>query len=319
MELYPFKLSYVTKSPIWGGRRLLDQWGKKSESQTIGESWELTVRANEKSVILNGAHAGKTLESVIEAYGGNLIATDFSERVFPLLVKLIDAGDVLSVQVHPDNDYAKRVENDRGKTEMWYIVEAEEGAELICGLKEGATEADFAKAVEAGDPLSALNRIPVHAGECYFIPSGMPHAIGKGILIAEIQQNCDLTYRVYDFDRRQADGSLRELHVEKALDVVRAFSDEEVEALRYARRSDTLVGGDILADCEYFRVEKLMVEGDRQLPDSAVMRHVLCLEGEGSFLCHGEKYPISKGDSYYLPPLRDLQVKGHFTALVSGV
>lgn len=319
MELYPFKLSNVTKSPIWGGTRLITDWNKRGEAETVGESWELTVRKHEKSVIQNGIHAGRTLESVIAEAGGNLIAPDFSEPRFPLLVKLIDAGDKLSVQVHPDNDYAARVEQDQGKTEMWYIVEADEGAELICGLLDGVTREDFAAAVAEGDAERVLKRCPVKAGESYFIPAGMPHAIGKGILIAEIQQNCDLTYRVYDYNRRQADGSLRELHVEKACDVVRAFSEEEIEDLRYARRSDTLVNGEILSDCAYFRVEHLKVGEKKHLPDSALMRHFLCIAGEGSLICKGEKYPIAKGDSYYVPPIHGLSVEGEFTALVSGI
>lgn len=319
MELYPFKLSHVTKSPIWGGTRLQAEWGKQSQAETVGESWELTVRENEKSVIQNGIHAGRTLESVIGEAGGNLIGPDFSEHRFPLLVKLIDAGDALSVQVHPDNDYAARVEQDQGKTEMWYILEADEGAELICGLTDGATNEDFIRSVEEGDPMRVLKKCPVKAGECYFIPAGMPHAIGKGILIAEIQQNCDLTYRVYDYDRRGADGSLRELHVEKACHVVRAFSEEEIEELRYARRSDTLVNGEILADCAYFRVERLTVGERTHLPESALMRHFLCLSGEGSLLCGGERYPIAKGDSYYLPPIHGVEAEGNFTALVSGI
>ena len=319
MQLYPFKLSHVTKSPIWGGTRLLSDWGKQAESETVGESWELTVRAKEKSVILNGVYAGRTLESVIEECGGNIIAPDFTGSEFPLLMKLIDARDTLSVQVHPDNDYAARVENDRGKTEMWYIVDADEGATLICGLQDGATSEDFAAAVRENDPERVLKFCPVQAGETYFIPAGMAHAIGKGILIAEIQQNCDLTYRVYDYNRRQPDGSLRELHVEKALDVVCPFDDDEVEAIRYSRRSDTLVNGEILADCAYFRVEKLTVQGAQHLPDCALMRHVFCLEGEGNLIFNGESYPIVKGDSYFLPPMHGLCVEGAFVALVSSV
>ena len=238
---------------------------------------------------------------------------------FPLLIKLIDACDALSLQVHPDDTYAARVENDRGKTEMWYIVEADEGAELIFGLQDGVTREDFAKAVKENDPERVLKRCPVHAGECYFIPAGMTHAIGKGILIAEIQQNCDLTYRVYDYNRRGADGSLRELHVEKAMDVVRPFTEDEVESIRYSRRSDTLANGEVLADCEFFRVEKLTVKGKNDLPDCARMRHVLCLSGDGAFVFDGERYPISKGESYFLPPLRGLAVEGAFAALVSSI
>ncbi len=319
MELYPFLLSYVTKTPIWGGTRLIDGWGRACDKETLGESWELTVRSAEKSVICNGALAGRTLESVIEEVGRNLIAPDFDGEGFPLLVKLIDAADRLSVQVHPDDAYAARVEGDRGKTEMWCVLEAEDGAELICGLREGASAEDFRRSVEEGDFLRELRRVPVHAGDVFFIPAGMPHAIGGGILIAEIQQNCDLTYRVYDYDRKGPDGAPRELHVKKALEVVRPFTEEEVDAIRFARRSDLLAGGDVLADCSYFRVERLSVKGDRMLPACASMRHLLCIEGEGELLYKGERYPIRRGDSYLLPPLPKMSVSGSFTALVSGV
>ena len=319
MELYPFKLSYVTKSPIWGGTRLRREWGKQSEAETVGESWELTVRKEEKSRITNGAYAGRTLESVIAEAGRNLIAPDYTGREFPLLVKLIGACDRLSVQVHPDDAYAARVEHDRGKTEMWYIVEADEGAEIICGLREGATKEDFAAAVADGDPERVLKHCRVRPGESYFIPAGLPHAIGKGILIAEIQQNCDLTYRVYDYNRRQPDGSLRPLHIQKALEVVRPFTDEEIAEIRYARRSDTLANGEILADCSYFRVERLRLCGSHRLPACAAMRHILCLGGKAALLCGGETYPLRKGDSWFLPPMPELQIEGELLALVSGV
>lgn len=319
MELYPFQLSYVIKTPIWGGTKLPDDWNKHAESPTVGESWELTVRQLEKSKILNGTLAGKTLSEVIDAYGTSMIAPDYTDDRFPLLIKFIDAKDTLSVQVHPDDSYAARVEQDRGKTEMWYIVDAEEGAELIMGLEDGVTREDFAAAVTAGESERVLKRQPVRRGESYFIPSGMPHAIGKGILIAEIQQNCDLTYRIYDFNRRQADGSLRELHIEKALDVVRPYSKEEILTLRYARRSPSLANGEVLADCQYFRVEKLTVSDTHTLPVLEKMRHLLCLSGEGVLLCNGEAYPIKKGDSYFLPPLPECKLEGALELLVSSV
>lgn len=319
MSLYPFQLSYVIKTPIWGGTQLLEHWSKQADSPTVGESWELTVRDLEKSKILNGAFAGKALEEVLAEHGKSMISPDYADGRFPLLVKFIDARDTLSVQVHPDDAYATRVEQDRGKTEMWYIVDAEEGAELIFGLQDGVTRDDFAAAITAGESERVLKRQPVRRGESYFIPSGMPHAIGGGILIAEIQQNCDLTYRIYDFNRRQADGSLRELHVQKALDVVRPYSKDEVAALRFARKSQSLANGEVLADCRYFRVEKLVVSGAHTLPSCDKMRHLLCLEGEGVIVYDGQSYPIKKGDSYFLPPLPALEILGTIEALVSSV
>lgn len=320
MKAYPLCISNVTKSPIWGGTRLLRDWGKTSDAPTVGESWELTVRKNEKSEVKNGIYAGQTLESLIAEDPKTFLDAerDFSE--FPLLIKLIDACDRLSVQVHPDDVYAKRVENDRGKTEMWYIVEADPGAEIICGLEKNITPEDFAKAVREGDSERVLCHCPVHAGETYFIPAGLPHAIGKGILIAEIQQNCDLTYRVYDYNRRQPDGTLRELHVEKALDVIRPFAKEEIEKIRYERTPDGAKEKNLLADCRYFRVEKwTATRCKKSLPVLSKMQHLLCLEGKGTLICDGVEYPIEKGDSYYLPVGLQVEAKGAFSGLLTTI
>ena len=299
--MYPLKLTGVTRSPLWSGDRLLKEWNKKSESERIGESWELTVRADGMSTVANGELAGKTLSEVLEHSGEELMGKSRCDNGFPLLIKFIDAGDRLSVQVHPDDAYAARVEHDRGKTEMWYIVEAEEGAEIICGLAEGETVETLRRAIERGEAESVLCRIPVFAGESYFIPSGLPHAIGKGILIAEIQQNCDLTYRLWDYLRLDKDGKPRELHVEKALDVIRPFSKEEIEALRCESPSER-GREELLADCAYFCVEKITLgDASRTLCTDERMGHLLCVGGKGELCADGVTYPILRGEGYLLP------------------
>ncbi|MBQ7346851.1 MAG: class I mannose-6-phosphate isomerase [Clostridia bacterium] len=319
-ELYPLQLCGVTKSPIWGGTRLLRDWNKTSAASTVGESWELTVRTQEKCVVTNGTLGGKTLDEVIKAYGTAVTGGGFGAGDFPLLIKLIDAEDDLSVQVHPDDAYAARVENDRGKTEMWYIVDAAPGAELICGLADGVSREDYANAVKAGDVMSALKRQPVRVGETYFIPAGLPHAIGKGILIAEIQQNCDRTYRVYDYDRRQPDGSLRELHVEKALDVIRPFTDAEIDAIRYSKVNGVYDRKRLLAHCDFFRVEKLTLSADAEPISDGSMRHILCLSGKAQLAYHGETYTVTRGDSWLLPAsLTNVTATGDATLLLSSV
>ena len=317
-KMYPLQLKGITKSPIWGGSRLLADWGKTAENDTVGESWELTVRQNENCTIENGEWMGKTLAEVIdEAKSEILGSSSMPNGEFPLLIKFIDAGDKLSVQVHPDDEYAARVENGRGKTEMWYIVEADEGAEIVCGLVDGVDRDAYAKMVAAGDTESALKRVSVHAGETYFIPAGLPHAIGGGILIAEIQQNCDLTYRVFDYNRRQKDGTLRELHVEKALDVIRPFSTDEVDAIRYANASGERAD-DLLADCRYFRVERIGLDGERRLGASDWMRHVLVLSGEITWECDGESGRFARGESWLLPAaLGDVRLLGTGCFLLS--
>lgn len=316
--LYPLKLSYVTKSPLWGGCRLIDEWGMSSASASIGEAWMLTIRDKEMSIIENGPETGKTMRQYFADRGSAVIGLSYDGGDFPLLVKLIDARDKLSVQVHPDDAYAKRVENDRGKTEMWYIVEADEGAEIIYGLKDGMSAEQFRTAVREGKLADTMRHCPVHAGETYFIPSGMLHAIGAGILIAEIQQNCDLTYRVYDYERRGADGSLRELHVDKALDVTVPFTEDEVNAIRYECGA---AGEQTLAHCRYFKTDKLDIHGSRTLTvDATSFVFVLCLEGEGSIFYNGEMHSVRRGDGYYLPAgMGDLRLEGNMVLLAAQI
>ena len=316
---YPLKLSYITKSPLWGGRRLLDGFGLNAPSDTVGEAWMLSVREKEMSTIQNGCASGMTMRQYIDELGdASVIGTAFTGGDFPLLIKLIDACDKLSVQVHPDDDYAARVENDRGKTEMWYIVEADEGAEIIYGLKDGISSEDFRAAVRAGKLADTMHHCPVHAGETYFIPSGMLHAIGAGILIAEIQQNCDLTYRVYDYERRGADGSLRELHVDKALDVTVPFTEEAVRSIRYeAGEQDE----ETLAHCRYFKTRKLTVTAQTEITvGKESFAYVLCIGGDGTLICEGETYSLATADGYFLPAaLGNVTLRGDMTVLVASI
>ncbi len=318
-QLYPLRISGVLKSPIWGGTRLLTSWNKQFEQESVGESWELTVRRDEMSIVCNGFLRGKTVQELIDLFPTEMFGkTTGDGEHFPLLVKLIDAADRLSVQVHPDDVYARCVENDRGKTEMWYIVEADEEAEIICGLADGVTREQFACAVENGTVETVLKHLPVHAGEAYFIPAGLPHAIGKGILIAEIQQNCDLTYRVYDYERLDKDGHLRELHVQKALDVIRPFTDAEIERIRYSRLPEQKQT--VLADCDYFRAERLDVttETPMEIRCEGYLCHLLCLDGESEVVSHVGCEPIVKGDSYLLPAaLESISLRGHGSFLLS--
>lgn len=298
MNLYPLKLTPVAKAAIWGGERLRRDWGKHSDLPVVAETWELTVREKENNTVQNGEYAGKTLAEVLTHWGRCAIGLAHTGDRFPLLVKFIDANDRLSVQVHPDDAYAGAFEGDLGKTEMWYVVEADEGAELMMGLRPGVSTADFAAAIAAGDPEPLLCHVPVQAGDCFFIPAGMPHAIGRGILIAEIQQNCDLTYRVFDYNRRDKDGNLRELHVEKAVAVTRPFTPEEVDAIRFAKGREN----GVLVACPYFTVQKIPLNGTRKhnfSPES--FGSLLCLSGSGTVTANGITVDFCKGDSIFLP------------------
>lgn len=297
---YPMKLTPALKTALWGGRQLSRKWHKGTEGESIAESWELTVRDRENNLIANGSCVGRTLQEVLSEHPAWIGEQHKGDR-FPLLIKFIDAEQTLSVQVHPDDDYAARVECDSGKNEMWYIVDAAPGAEIVYGLREGVSAADFRQAVVENRICDVLRFQPVCAGECYYIPAGLVHAIGGGILIAEIQQNSDLTYRVYDYDRRDANGNLRELHQEKACDVVYPMGEADILAKRYACRGE---GEDCLAHSVYFSVrQRHSVEGqdvfDCVGADSFV--HLLCLDGACVVrTAHGE-ISMSRGESVFLP------------------
>ena len=321
---YPLKLSYTAKTALWAGKRLKEEFKKQSEHQTISETWELSVREDEMAKILNGEAEGMTLAEYFDKYGYDCVTPSFKKGDrFPLLVKLIDAADILSVQVHPDDEYAAIVEGDSGKTEMWYIIDAKRDAQLVYGLKDGITREEFAKAIDQKRINAVMNQRPVKAGETYFIPAGMIHAIGAGILIAEIQQNADLTYRVYDFDRLGPDGKLRQLHVEKALDVTRSYTEEEINAIRYACGS-SCEAGELLANSVYFSARKLCVkasdEGQKITATKDSFVSVLCIGGEGEISFGGEKYPVSIGDSYLLPAgMGACMLWGDVTVILSEV
>ncbi len=274
MKPYPLKLSPVLKDAIWGGNKLITDYDKKTDALRVAESWDLTVRKLENNRIENGEFSGKTLKEYLEASGE---AADH----FPLLVKWIDARDKLSIQVHPC------------KTEMWYIVSAEPGASIVYD-SQGNDPALLRSAIENGTLESLLTAVEVHPGECYFIPSGLVHAIGAGIVIAEIQQNSDITYRLYDYQRKQADGSLRQLHVSEGLGCIRAYSPAMLEALQY--ESEEKKPG-LLSCCPFFRVEKQEISDRLTLSAAPHFRHVMILSGEGTL---GE-LPYRQGNSFFLP------------------
>ena len=319
MKRYPLKLSYVAKTALWGGNNLSEGFNKNSDFDKISETWELSVRDDAESVILSGEAEGKTLREYFDEVGYDAVSPDFKKGDrFPLLIKFIDANDRLSLQVHPDDAYASSVENDSGKTEMWYIVSAKENATIIYGLGEGTSEEDFADSIRNGRTAEAVATVPVKAGESYFIPSGLVHAIGEGIIIAEIQQNSDLTYRVYDYDRVGADGKKRELHVEKAVAVTRGFTQAEIDGICYSRGAKK---EGILADCEYFKVELLSACGEeKRFVSGESFESLLILDGKGEISFGKDKYPAAKGDSWYLPAgMGEYTLSGDIKAISSKI
>ena len=253
------KLSPAFKDYLWGGTKLRDVYGKPCDFDKVAESWELSTHPAGESVIAGGEYGGLSLSQYFEKFPQALGKNAAAFENFPVLIKFIDAKDPLSIQVHPSDEYALKVEGEYGKTEMWYVMDCDPGAFLYFGVNRPVTQEEFRERIENNTVLEVLNKVDVHPGDVFFIQSGTIHAIGAGILICEIQQNSNCTYRVYDYDRRGADGKPRELHVEKAL----AVSDfHPSDTAGHQGPVEPLAGGTVqkLGECKYFSVEKLQVE-----------------------------------------------------------
>lgn len=287
----PLVLKPVLKDIIWGGTRLSTEYGKAEPGKKIAESWELTSRNDGDNIIVGGEYDGKLFSEYLKENPDAVSDTWDGER-FPLLIKLIDAESDLSIQVHPDDKYAAEHTDDLGKTEMWYIVDARPDARIIYGFKKKYTRSEIEKAIAEGTLEELMNYVPVKKGETYFIPSGMVHAICRGILIAEIQQNSNITYRVYDYNRPGPDGKPRQLHVNDALNVFDSTDPEGV-------KSDW--GGNIIAKCKYFTVSKYENKTIKQCADKKSFAHILCADGEADIVCGGEKYVLHAGQSLFIP------------------
>lgn len=297
------KLIAPCKDYLWGGNRLREEYGKKMDSDKIAESWELSCHKDGQSVIEGGEFDGKTLSEYIDAKGKFVLGTNCERfEYFPILIKLIDAKDNLSVQVHPSNEYALRVEGEYGKTEMWYIVDCNEGAELLYGFKHEIGEEEFAERIKNNTLLEVTNNVPVHKGDVFFIESGTLHAIGKGILIAEIQQNSNTTYRIYDYGRVGADGKPRQLHIDKAVEVTDRIPPKYPTTAQGA--PEKVEGGvkTLLRSCEYFNVNKLAVDGAMKLnADDKSFKSLLFLDGKAEIVSADGKAAAVKGDSFFVP------------------
>ena len=296
----PLELLPPIKDYIWGGTKLREQFGKVSSLDRLAESWELSCHKDGQSIIANGEYKGRTLSDYLadnkNALGKNCEKFEY----FPVLIKLIDARDKLSVQVHPENDYAQRVEGEYGKTEMWYIVDCDENASLIYGFKENISKEDFRRAIEENTLLDKVNTVPVKKGDVFFIKSGTLHAIGKGILIAEIQQNSNTTYRVYDYGRIGADGNPRELHIEKALDVTDLKPAKPYKLQKPLELDGRTV--QLLADCDYFTVSRQDVREKTKITVSEnSFCHILVIDGEASLSAEDGELSLKKGSSIFIP------------------
>lgn len=305
MTPYPLKCMPIFKERIWGGQTLETVFGKALPAgEKIGESWELADLPHDKTVIANGELAGRTLASVVERYPQEIAGVRNFPGPFPLLVKLLDARDVLSVQVHPDAETCRRMGRGEPKTECWYIIDAEPGAVIYKGFKEPITRERFAQAVKNGTVADLLAKVPVEPGQCHFLPAGTAHAIGGGLLIAEIQTPSDTTYRVYDWDRVDDTGKPRRLHIEEAL-----------ESIHFDVTADRLAVATIgrVVDCEHFKVDKgHRIRGTELLLARGHMRTILVLSGSGTMeSAQADSVDFMAGDCLVIPAAYDGAVTFH--------
>ncbi len=309
------KLKPSCKNYLWGGHRLAEEYGIEYEEDILAEAWELSCHPDGPSYIVNGKYAGKTLEEFIEAEGKDVLGSHCRRfRDFPILIKFIDAKQNLSIQVHPNNRYALKNEGQYGKTEMWYIMDAKPGAFLYYGFKTEVSKEEFAKRIEEDSLLEVLNAVPVQKGDVLFIESGTIHAIGEGILIAEIQQNSNVTYRVYDYGRVGKDGKKRDLHIEKALAVTNRVPIVKDKS-SYPH----------VADCDYFTVDKLNLDGTfmKKMEGSVSetsFASILFLDGQGTITNNGETLSFKKGESFFLAAgSGNYTIEGSCDALVTTI
>lgn len=303
------KLKPAYKDYLWGGQRLINEFAKAYDGNILAESWELSCHKNGESRIANKEFENVTLGEFIEKNGRSVLGDNcIGLTDFPILIKLIDADQDLSVQVHPDDEYALANEGQYGKTELWYIVDANPGAFIYYGFKENISKDEFKKRIENNTILEVLNKVYVKKGNRFLIEAGTIHAIGAGIIIAEIQQNSDVTYRVYDYDRRNTDGSKRELHIDKAADVT-DFSA--------ARSNQSML-------CRYFNVEEISLNGVectcfKGFADSGSFVSILILDGEGT-VSSNEILPYKKGDCFFITADSGaFTINGNCKALLTSV
>lgn len=309
---HPLFLKSVLQEKIWGGKRLKEAFGYELPSEKIGEYWAISAHPNGVSIIENGPFAGQALDTVYaehrELFGNS------KEPVFPLLTKILDANEWLSVQVHPDDAYGLANEGELGKTECWYVIAADEGAEIVYGHQATSKE-ELRQMIEEGKWDDLLIRIPVKAGDFFYVPSGTMHAIGKGILILETQQSSDTTYRVYDFDRKDADGNLRELHIDQSVDVmtIGEVANSHPDAIDVSEATLTT-----FVSNEFFTVYKWDIHGKIEMNSTADYYLCSVLNGKGSIEVDGEIYPLEKGMHFILPSdCKKWEFQGQLELIVS--
>ena len=307
----PFLLKPAVKDYLWGGSRLNDDFGKEIDVTPLAETWECSTHPDGLSMIATGKYAGKTLAEVLQEcpqyLGTHPLQTMGGKAELPMLIKLIDAKQSLSVQVHPDDEFALLHEHSLGKTEMWYVLAAKKDAKLIYGFNQNMNEGRVKEVLRTGNIEKYLNHVFVYKDDLFYIEAGTVHALGEGIIVAEIQESSNLTYRLYDYNRLDKKGKQRELHVEKALQVMKMQSSakprQPMRVLHYRRGC----AGELLTRCKYFQVERLLLNTEvyRNLvdyrTDNNSFHALLCTDGCGVML--GEDFTLNffKGDCIFVP------------------
>ncbi len=315
------RLEPAFKDYLWGGTRLRDEWGKKCDYDTIAESWEVSAHPAGESIIGSGRHKGMLFSNYLhllgkESWGWKCAANS----TFPILVKLIDAKQDLSIQVHPDDEYALEHENEYGKNEMWYVIDSDEGAGLYCGFKKDLTREDVKRHLADDTILDVLNWVETKPGDVFFIPAGTVHAIGKGNLICEVQQSSNSTYRLYDYNRKDRYGNTRELHIEKALDVLN-YQKYMPQKFGHSETIETGFKEKLITECKYFTCKKYDVDTVwhfSQITSSFTV--IICLSGEGKIFCEDIIKNITRGESFFIPAgKRKVEVHGKCEMLLVRV
>lgn len=302
MTLYPFKFRPILKERLWGGTKLKEVLGKPIESEITGESWELSTVKGDISVIANGSLAGKSLQDIIDDKSEELLGKSVVERFgkdFPILIKFIDAKQDLSIQLHPNDELAKSRHDSFGKTEMWYIMDADPKAELIVGFNKNVSKAEYVESMSNDTLVDLLNYEQVKEGDTFFINTGKIHAIGAGVMLAEIQQTSDVTYRVFDFNRKDKEGNLRELHTELALDALdyEKKDDFKVAYTKEVNKVSTMV------DCPYFKTNFIELSQNIELntADRDSFTIYMCVGGNAVIKTAEGEVTINRGETALLP------------------
>ena len=302
MKAYPIKFEPILKERIWGGEKLINTFKKKSDKLNIGESWEISDVEGAVSVVSNGLLKGQTLKDLIINFKEEFLGYKVYERFgdnFPVLIKFIDAKTPLSIQVHPNNELAKERHNSFGKNEMWYVMDVDKDAELIVGFNQKVDEEKYVKALNNGKVLDILNSEKTEKGDTFYIPTGRVHAIGAGIVLAEIQQTSDVTYRIYDYERTDAAGNQRELHTELALDAIDYNLYDNYKTTYQLKENESSE----LVHSPYFKTDIIQLtsqlEKDYKALDSFVI--YMCVEGSFTLECNNELMKVNKGETVLLP------------------